>query len=71
MNHNKEKIHLFPNLEYNHISHNFVIKNNFLRNITINSKLNPISIKEGFLTKLKLKLKGKLKNQNPYDFEVN
>lgn len=71
LNHNKEKIYLFPKLEYNHISHNFVIKNNFLRNITINSKLNPISIKEGFYSKLKLKIKGKLKNQNPYDFEVN
>ncbi len=71
LNHKNERIHLFPKLEYSHISHNFVIKNNFLRNITINSKLNPISIKEGFYTKLKLKIKGKLKNQNPYDFEVN
>jgi len=71
LNHNKEKIRLFPKLEYSHISHNFVIRNNFLRNITINSKLNPISIKEGFYTKLKLKIKGKFQNKNPYDFEVN
>ena len=48
-----------------------MIKNNLVRNLTINSKLNPISIKEGFYTKLKLKIKGKLSSKNQYSFEIN
>ena len=44
------------------------IKNNFIRNLTINSKLNPISIKEGLYTKIKIKIKGKIKPGNPFDF---
>ena len=39
LNHAGEKIYLFPKLEYKHISHsNLIIKNNFIRNITVNSK---------------------------------
>ena len=71
LNNKREKIHLFPKLEYSHLSHNFMIKNNYFRNLTINSKLNPISIKEGFYRKLKLKLKGILNSKNQFDFEVN
>lgn len=71
LNNKNEKIHLFPKLEYSHISHNFMIKNNLVRNLTINSKLNPISIKEGFYTKLKLKIKGMLSSKNQYSFEIN
>ncbi len=68
LNYKNEKIKLFPKLEYEHISHNFKIKNNFIRNLTINSKLNPISIKEGIYTKIKIKIKGKIKPGNPFDF---
>ena len=47
LNHNQEKIKLFPKLEYKHISHSdLVIKNNFVRNLTINLDT-MISIKEG------------------------
>ena len=68
LNHKKEKITLFPKLEYRHVSHDLVIKNNFLRNLTINSKFNPISIKEGFIEKIILRIKGKVSNENKYDF---
>ena len=67
LNHKKENISLFPKLEYRHISHDLVIKNNFLRNSTINSKFNPISIKEGLTKKIILRIKGKISN-NKYDF---
>ena len=69
LNHKKQKIILFPRLTYKHISHDLIIKNNFLRNITVNSKYNPISIKEGPLIKLKLKLKARNKSDNPFDFD--
>ena len=68
LNHKNTKINLFPKLVYCHISHDLVIKNNFLRNLTINSKFNPISIKEGFIEKIILRIKGKVSNDNKYDF---
>lgn len=71
LNYKSEKIKLFPKLLYNHISHNSIIKNNFIRNRTINSKFNPVSIKEGPLTKIKLRIKGLIKSENPFDFENN
>ena len=72
LNHAGEKIYLFPKLEYKHISHsNLIIKNNFIRNITVNSKYNPISIREGFYTKVKIKLKAKIKRGNKFDYENN
>lgn len=71
LNFKNEKINLFPHLEYKHISHDLVIKNNFLRNLTINSKYNPISIKEGVLTKTILKIKGLISSKNKYDFRVH
>ena len=69
LNHKKQKIILFPRLTYKHISHDLNIKNSFMRNITVNSKYNPISIKEGPLIKLKLKLKARSKSDNPFDFD--
>ena len=70
LNHNREKIKLFPKLQYKHISHSdLVIKNNYLRNLTINSKYNPVSIKEGLYTKIKIKVKSKIKSTNKFDFE--
>ena len=70
LNHNHERIKLFPKLEYKHISHSdLVIKNNFIRNLTINSRYNPVSIKEGFYTKVKIKIKSKIKSTNKFDFE--
>ena len=72
LNHENKKIKLFPKLEYRHISHsNLLIKNNFFRNLTVNSKFNPVSIKEGLYTKLKIKIKAKIKNTNKFDFENN
>lgn len=71
LNYKNEKIKLFPKLEYKHISHNFKIKNNFLRNLTVNAKFNPISIKEGLYTKLKVKFKGQFKSANPFEFDKN
>lgn len=61
LNHNNEKISLFPKLEYKHVSHDLIIKNDYLRNLTVNSKFNPISIKESIFIKLKIYLKTKLK----------
>ncbi len=69
LNYRNEKIKLFPKLEYKHISHSSTIKNNFIRNMTINSKFNPVSIKEGPYTKIKLRIKGKIKSDNPFDFD--
>lgn len=69
LNYKEKSIKLFPNLEYRHISHDLIIKNNFIRNIFVNSKFNPISTKDGLITRIKLKLKSKLKSNNPYDFE--
>lgn len=67
LNHNNEKIFLFPKLEYKHVSHDLIIKNNYLRNLTVNSKFNPISIRENMFIKLKIYFKKKLKNINqPY-----
>jgi len=57
LNHKNTKINLFPKLIYKHISHDLVIKNNFLRNLTINSKYNPLSTTSGLLARLKLKIK--------------
>lgn len=72
LNHNNEKIKLFPKLEYKHISHSdLIIKNNLIRNLTINSRYNPISIKEGFYTKTKIKIKAKIHSTNKFDFENN
>ena len=71
LNHKNIKIKLFPKLEYVHISHNLKIKNSFLRNIFINSKFMPISVKEGLYTKIKIKIKSKFKAGNIYDFESN
>lgn len=71
LNHKNEKIKLFPNLVYNHISHNLVIKNNFIRNILINSIYNPISTNGNIISKFKLKLKAKLTSKNKFDFENN
>ena len=69
LNFKKEKIKLFPKLEYKHISHSLVVKNNFLRNLTINSKFNPVSVSEGVFSKMKVKIKGKLKSDNQFDFD--
>lgn len=71
LNYKNIKIKLFPKLEYVHISHNLKIKNSFLRNIFINSKFTPISVKEGLYTKIKIKIKSKFKAGNIYDFENN
>ena len=57
LNHKEEEIRLFPKLEYKHISHDLKIKNNFLRNLTVNSKFNPISTTSGLIHKIKLKIK--------------
>ncbi len=57
LNHENTKINLFPKLEYSHISHDLVVKNNFFRNLTINSKFNPISTTSGLLARFKLKIK--------------
>ena len=57
LNYKEERIRLFPKLEYRHISHDLIIKNNFVRNLTINSKFNPISTTSGFVAKIKLWLK--------------
>ena len=51
LNNKNEKIHLFPKLEYSHISHNFMIKNNLVRNLTINSKLKSYFYQRGVLYK--------------------
>lgn len=69
LNHKKVSINLFPKLEYKHISHDLVIKNNFLRNIFINSKINPIYNNNGLLSRVKSRLRGKFKSNNPFDFE--
>ena len=71
LNHKKERIRLFPKLEYRHISHSLVIKNNFLRNMTINSRLNPVSVSGGVLNRIKQRIKGSLKNKNKFDFDRN
>ena len=57
LNYKEERIRLFPKLEYRHISHDLIIKNNFVRHLTINSKFNPISTTSGFVAKIKLWLK--------------
>ena len=66
LNHEQERIRLFPKLEYRHISHDLIIKNNFVRNLTINSKFNPISIKESFFKQILLKIKTKISNNKSY-----
>ena len=72
LNHKNEKIKLFPKLEYKHASHSdLIIKNNLLRNLTINSRYNPVSINEGIYTKIKIKIKAKIKTRNKFDFENN
>ena len=47
-----------------------VIKNNYFRNLTINSKFNPISTKGGFIEKIILRIKGKMV-RNKFDFRNN
>tara|TARA_B100000674_G_C37762682_1_gene878734 strand:+ start:102 stop:989 length:888 start_codon:yes stop_codon:yes gene_type:complete len=69
LNHKNIKIHLFPRLIYRHISHNLIIKNNLIRNLILNSKYNPVSINENIFVKLKLRIKGKIKSKNKYDFD--
>tara|TARA_Y100000591_G_scaffold325399_1_gene346297 strand:- start:190 stop:1077 length:888 start_codon:yes stop_codon:yes gene_type:complete len=69
LNHKNEKIKLFKKLEYNHDSHNLIIKNNILKNLTINSKYNPISVSGSIFQKIKLKIKGKIKSENKFDFD--
>ena len=71
LNYKNVRINLFPKLVYKHPSHSLIIKNTFLRNLTINSKFNPVSVKEGLYTKFKLRLKAKFKNSNPFDFDNN
>lgn len=71
LNYKNVRINLFPKLVYKHTSHSLIIKNTFLRNLTINSKFNPVSVKEGLYTKFKLRLKAKFKNSNPFDFDNN
>lgn len=71
LNQFKIKIKLFKKLEYRHISHELIIKNNLLRNFFINSKFNPVSINEGPYTKLKMRIKTKLLADNPYDYRIN
>jgi len=66
LNYKEERIRLFPKLEYRHISHDLIIKNNFVRNLTINSKFNPISIKESFFKQILLKIKTKISNNKSY-----
>ena len=66
LNYKQERIRLFPKLEYRHISHDLIIKNNFVRNLTINSKFNPISIKESFFKQILLKIKTKISNNKSY-----
>ena len=61
LNHKKEKIRLFPKLEYKHISHDLIIKNNFLRNMTVNSKFNPIWMQDNMFIKIKFLLKKNIK----------
>ena len=61
LNHKEKKIKLFPKLEYKHISHDLIIKNNFFRNMTINSKFNPIWMQENMLMKIKFFLKKNIK----------
>ena len=61
LNHKEKKIKLFPKLEYKHISHDLIIKNNFFRNMTINSKFNPIWMQENMLMKIKFFLKRNIK----------
>ncbi len=68
LNYRNERIELFPKLEYKHISHSLKIKNNFIRNLTINSKLNPVSIKGSIYKKMKVKIKGKINSENPFDY---
>lgn len=69
LNYKNEKIKLFKNLEYKHDSHDLIIKNNFVRNLSINSKLNPISISSGIFDKFKYWIKGKINANNKYDFD--
>ena len=69
LNHKKVKINLFLKLIYRHISHNLIIKNNLIRNLTINSKYNPVATNENLLVKLKLYIKGKIRSTNKFDFD--
>lgn len=71
LNQFKIKIKLFKKLEYRHISHELIIKNNLLRNFFINSKFNPVSINEGLYTKLKMRIKTRLLSDNPYNYRIN
>lgn len=68
LNHKKEPIRLFKKLEYNHDSHSLIIKNNLIRNLTVNSKFNPVSVTGGLFVKFKRWVKNFLKSPNKYDF---
>ena len=67
-----KRLNYFQNWSINNASHSdLIIKNNLLRNLTINSRYNPISINEGIYTKIKIKIKAKIKTGNKFDFENN
>ena len=59
INQHNVKINLFKKLEYKHISHDLIIKNNFFRNITINSRFNPVSSKGTHYSKIKNRIANK------------
>lgn len=69
LNHKRVKINLFPKLEYKHFSHELIIRNNFTRNLFINSKLNPIYTNAGIFGRIKSRLRGLIKSGNQFDFE--
>ena len=69
LNQFKIKIKLFKKLEYRHISHELIIKNNFVRNLTVNSKLNPVSTTGNLYSRIKNRIKGKLYSNNKFDFD--
>ena len=62
---------LFRKLEYRHISHDLTIKNNKIRNITVNSRFNPISVDENIFMKFKIRIKGKFKRNNKFGYDNN
>ena len=39
--------------------------------MTINSRLNPVSVSGGVLNRIKQRIKGSLKNKNKFDFDRN
>lgn len=69
LNHKRVKINLFPKLEYKHSSHELIIRNNFSRNLFVNSKINPIYTNVGIFGRIKSRLRGLIKSGNQFDFE--